>query len=327
MKSIAAILMLCASLVFAQSKVDQGKPGTQGPWPVTGITTLSDGGIVYLQTTLAGVADPGNSSTTPLGGGATFTGVWRDVKDYSVITVSVISNVASAASGMKFQWSPDGINADKVESINILAATARAVPFNIRARYFRVVYTNGLAAQAYFRLGTTLHASGNGMNNYPLLGTLTDDSFAVLTRSVLVGTSAKGVYTNVGVDPTDGDLLVSTGIATWPTDGGYPINTSSVYASPYICSSTSRETSYVMDGGAITIGTLNPRVYIVACNTSDNTTGVVRCRADGTAPIIDAGAPGTVLAVGACVPYSNPGGRAVKCIGTSNYVSAYECGP
>jgi hypothetical protein len=124
----------------------------------------------------------------------------------------------------------------------------------------------------------------------------------------------------------DGGLSVFLPTPVYPADGGHPTSLSVVDVVPYPCN-TSKETTYLMDGGVFTLGSLNPRLYVVACNTSDNTAGVVRCRGDGTAPIVDAGSAGTVLSVGSCVPYINTIGQPVKCVGASNYLSAYECGP
>ncbi|MFZ2152115.1 MAG: hypothetical protein WAV09_03345 [Minisyncoccia bacterium] len=42
---LAVAVFLAAASVGAQSKVDQGKPGTQGPWPVTGVVSV-DGGFI-----------------------------------------------------------------------------------------------------------------------------------------------------------------------------------------------------------------------------------------------------------------------------------------
>ena len=53
--------LLIAALALGQQKVDQGKPGTQGPWPVTGsVTVLGDGGIIVV-----GLADGGVVATYP----------------------------------------------------------------------------------------------------------------------------------------------------------------------------------------------------------------------------------------------------------------------
>ncbi len=83
MKSkIAAFLLgfvLSAGFVFAQEKVDQGKPGTQGPWPVTIVSpTLSDGGsssaitVKFLCATVKSgitIVDGGTVASLPADGG------------------------------------------------------------------------------------------------------------------------------------------------------------------------------------------------------------------------------------------------------------------
>lgn len=45
MKWFVAFIICIATLALAQQRVDQGKPGTQGPWPVKGIFTSGDGGV------------------------------------------------------------------------------------------------------------------------------------------------------------------------------------------------------------------------------------------------------------------------------------------
>lgn len=42
-------VLLIAGFVIADEKVDQGRPGTQGPWPVT-VIALADGGSGYVFT-------------------------------------------------------------------------------------------------------------------------------------------------------------------------------------------------------------------------------------------------------------------------------------
>lgn len=71
--------LLAASLAFAQQKVDQGKPGTQGPWPVIiQGTTLTDGGstsatvVKFLCTSVKSgitIVDGGTVASLPAAGG------------------------------------------------------------------------------------------------------------------------------------------------------------------------------------------------------------------------------------------------------------------
>lgn len=73
-KTLAVVLVVASALAFAQQKVDQGRPGTQGPWPVTitsgaAVVTVSfDGGFigtVYTQpcTRIVSTNDAGYGTT------------------------------------------------------------------------------------------------------------------------------------------------------------------------------------------------------------------------------------------------------------------------
>ncbi len=95
-----------------------------------------------------------------LAGGAVFTGVGEDVSRYSMTTCFVFSDVASAATattGMSLQQSTDGTNWDRKTVIHIDAGESEEPPLTISAKFFRVVYTNGSAAQTEFRLQCRHH--------------------------------------------------------------------------------------------------------------------------------------------------------------------------
>lgn len=76
------------------------------------------------------------------------------------------------------------------------------------------------------------------------------------------------------------------------------------------------------------------RVYVNVCSSLQNTSTIlIKCRADSTAPVYNAGATGAgdVLAVGDCVTYTAPtAANVVQCItniDAGNYVDTYECVP
>lgn len=102
-----------------------------------------------------------NSSTALLAGDAVFTGVGDDVSQYASVSILYKSDVAAAASGLSIQFSQDNINWD-VQLVGDLGAKTfqvhRLVP---AARFFRVVYTNGSAAQTSFRLQCIFHVSSS----------------------------------------------------------------------------------------------------------------------------------------------------------------------
>lgn len=76
------------------------------------------------------------------------------------------------------------------------------------------------------------------------------------------------------------------------------------------------------------------RVYVNVCNSLQNTSTIlIKCRADGTAPVYAAGTTGAgdVLAAGDCVLYTAPSAaNTIQCISNidaGNYVTTYECVP
>jgi len=113
----------------------------------------------------------------------------------------------------------------------------------------------------------------------------------------------------------------------FPSDGGTPTGTSYSAVYPYPCRTTSPNKVVYHDGGSQNVpGTsATSRLYTVVCNTRDNTTGNLRCRADGTTPTVTAGSAGDVLGVGDCISYTNPSGFPVKCVGLNLYSSTFEC--
>lgn len=93
-----------------------------------------------------------NSSTAVLAGGAVFTGTSEDILKFNLITVTVISDVASATDGLSIQQSSNGTNWDSTDTYTIAAATGKSFSVPRQARFFRLVYTNGATIQTSFRL-------------------------------------------------------------------------------------------------------------------------------------------------------------------------------
>ena len=214
-----------------------------GSLTVDGTVAVSSvGGTVA--TSLPGLVSVGNATTTPLAANATFTGAFEDITNYATVNIQAYSDVASATDGWKIQWSTDGVNADKQESLTLSAGASRAIALNSRSRYFRTVYTNGASPQATFRLGTVYRPSGNGMNNYTLNTPLTQTTMAVATRGVIVGesTSGGGTFHNVKVTPS-GALTVEI------DDGGGSITVDGTVA----VSSVSGTVTVGDGGGSLTV--------------------------------------------------------------------------
>lgn len=165
---------------------------------------------------IIGGVDTGNSSTTPLAGGATFTGTSREVKDNRALAVTVYADQDSAADGLSFEWSTDNSNWDLTETHTIAAGEAHSFTLAPRAQYFRVRYTNGATLQGVFRLETVAHpvaVTPDAIGNRHDLEATGDGSLiAVLKRlRTLLGGSGSLSEAIVGVTPTN--LSGSIGVA------------------------------------------------------------------------------------------------------------------
>lgn len=131
-----------------------------------------------------------------------------------------------------------------------------------------------------------------------------------------------------GAPGKQGPWPVTFSTPTFPADGGNPSGIGSTGIFPYPCGATTLQSVTLLDGGSQPVGSLASRVYIIVCNGAANDGGLMNCRADGTQPTgIAANNVGQKVSIGNCVPYSNPGGRPVYCIGSNVFVDTYECGP
>lgn len=100
-----------------------------------------------------------NSTTTPLAGNAAFTGTGEDVSRYGSVQVTVFADQAAATNGLSLQWSSDNSHWDLVEAFGVAANQAVPVRAAVKAKFFRVVYTNGTTLQGTFRLQTFYQAA------------------------------------------------------------------------------------------------------------------------------------------------------------------------
>ena len=114
---------------------------------------------------VGGFISTNNSSTATLAGDAVFTGTGEDVSAYSSISITAISDVVAAASGLSLEFSPDNTNWDRQLPGHIVARASHVHSLRVINKFFRVVYTNGAGAQGSFRLQTLYHSS----NAMPLI--------------------------------------------------------------------------------------------------------------------------------------------------------------
>lgn len=155
-----------------------------------------------------GVVSLGNSTASPLGGGGVFTGISHDIKDGVTVNVVAFSNVASATDGLSLQFSPDGINWDITEAHTVSAGVGFDHVVRGKARYFRVVYTNGAVTQTVFRLAVLIKNTAVSLTLERIDSIIQSDHDAALVRAVLTALKPNGDYTNIGAT-TGGNLKVS----------------------------------------------------------------------------------------------------------------------
>ena len=94
-----------------------------------------------------GLLSPGNSSTTPLAGGATFEGAFEEIIGYGMVAVLVKSDVASANDGVRFIWSNNGTDEHFTRDVYTYSASDPGRIFVTPAvgSYFKLRYINGVA--------------------------------------------------------------------------------------------------------------------------------------------------------------------------------------
>jgi hypothetical protein len=136
-----------------------------------------------------------NSSTTPLGIGATFTGTSEAINGYGIIYVNVYSDQASATDGLKIDQSSDGTNWDHCDEFTIPAATGKNFSINPYAKFVRVRYINGAVAQTDFRLQTIFKVNGKS-SSHRIQDSISSDDDAELVKSVGTGEGPDGTFRN-----------------------------------------------------------------------------------------------------------------------------------
>lgn len=141
----------------------------------------------------------GNSSSTPLAGGATFTGTWQDLTQTTNISIMVSSDVASATDGMIFQQSTNGVDVDDTDVFTLAAGAKKQYTFGVASKYGRVVYANGASPQATFRLQTMLHKAAPKPSSHRIKDSIIDDDDAELVKAVMTGKTPGGSFINASL--------------------------------------------------------------------------------------------------------------------------------
>ena len=184
---------------------DQGTIPVSMTLPTGAATEVTLDSINTKLGQLVGAVSVGNTTTTPLNSGVTFTGTGEQ-NQYRDVYVSCIT---SHTGKLYFDFSNDGTNWNVFPPNGFdLAANVHEAHKALKAgRYFRVRVTNTSGSnQTYLRLYTyygEFDQLTSPLNFAPNL-----DSDATTTKSILVGQTDGGVFNFVGVTP-QGELEVS----------------------------------------------------------------------------------------------------------------------
>lgn len=163
------------------------------------IKTAADGSAVMGVgiTEIAGTISTDNSSIAILGTGGVYTGTAEEITNYAVIFVNVKTDVASATDGLAIEQSSDGTNWDHDDVYTVPAGGGKNYSINPYAGYMRVVYTNGAAAQTYFRLQVILKPVNAKPSSHRIQDAIIDDDDAELVKAVLSAKANGDGFVNI----------------------------------------------------------------------------------------------------------------------------------
>jgi len=155
----------------------------------------------------AGVVSTQNSTTTPVAGSATWTGLWEDCSQYASLSILAAADVAGT---LYADFSIDGITTDRAVQLS----SGTTADFGIHslipvAQYVRVRVVNGGSDQTSLRVQTIFNAGSRiATPTSRLEQTLGAYNDVLNVQAAIVGASPSGYYGSVGTDGA-GHLEVS----------------------------------------------------------------------------------------------------------------------
>lgn len=195
-----------------------GEVGTSSsPLQVTG----ANGTFPTEITKNVSVVSTNNSSSTPLLANATFTGTSEDLINYAQIDIAVLSDKSSATNGLQIQFSTDQTTWNFEEDFTVEGDVGRFFTLTPRARYVRLIYTNGATNQTTFSLVMRKQPVASPAFVSNIAQPVTVDAAVNVVKSVLAAQKQTDInpnYLNLQAS-SSGILLVDGSQATQPISG------------------------------------------------------------------------------------------------------------
>lgn len=159
-----------------------------------------------------------NSTEANLAGGATFEGVFDNALEYGAVRVAIYSSHVSAASGLEFWCSKDGISGFIEDVYTIPAATAKTFAVPVSAPYFKIRYTNGATQTTTLKICVIFQRNVSVVSSHRIGDEVTDDDDATLVQAVIKAKRPNGNYENINSD-ISGNLFTTIGGVTQDAGG------------------------------------------------------------------------------------------------------------
>jgi hypothetical protein len=229
-----------------------------------------------VNATLVGKRDEGNSTTTNLAAGATFTGTGVEASPfYGTISVCIISSHDSAVNGLKFQASIDNVQWETIEQYNYVAANGlKSYSFSPSGRYFRLTYTNGGTTTTKLAIFTVLRSGAVKASSHRIKDNIDGEHDAELVKAVLAAERPDGSFTDINATQ-GGNLKISleevNGIDPIPVVSGLEIPPHDYVGMTYTGSNLTGVTYKTGGSGGTTVATLT-----LAYDGNDNLTSVTK---------------------------------------------------
>lgn len=230
-----------------------GKSGTD--W--TPIQVNNSGAVAVYSDS---VIDSGNSTTVPLAANGSFVGLPFAMSPFATWSTTILADQASAANGLKIQWSDDGTNWDFIDQQTYSSGAGNMITFGRKAGYVRLHYTNSASAQGVFRVTSSAQRFAVRQTRKFVGNALLDQDTGQVVVSALQGhsTAGGGAWVDVKVTPAGAlNAAVTQDTNPWVVSGNVLVSGTVIIKDPATIGSFSVQT---VTGSVTTLGSINSTI-------------------------------------------------------------------